>query len=87
MSPSEVTNLPQILKSLKSYLTTTNMSTQTMLSIGLAMKGHFDASTDIHYDQLQGTPETVYNDVLHADDDEIIIPKSEIQQMIKKDFS
>ncbi|QQE79222.1 LCP family protein [Alicyclobacillus sp. SO9] len=87
MSPGEVTRIPALLKSLHSYLVATNMSKQLMLSIGLGMKGHFSASKDIHYDQLKGPSKTVYNSVLQAYDDEVILPKAEIQKLIKKDFS
>jgi LCP family protein required for cell wall assembly len=86
MSPSEVTKLPALSKSLRRYLVATNMPPQLMISIGIGMKGFFNTSQDIHYEQLFGKSEMVYNDVLKACDEEIILPKSEIQMLGKKNF-
>lgn len=53
MHPSNVSELPKLIEAAHGFLINTNMSTQDMLSLGLALKGL--NTNDIHYYQLTGT--------------------------------
>ena len=46
LSPNNITNLPSLVKSIPDFVIATNMSTQDMLSLGLAAKD-FDPDTQL----------------------------------------
>jgi len=63
----------------------TNMSTSDMVSLGLAVK-NFDPNKQVNYQQLQGVGESLYDDILKAKNDEIVIDQQQMQSIIAKDF-
>jgi LCP family protein required for cell wall assembly len=85
ISPSNITKLPSLVNSLSKYIIDTNMSTSDMASLGLALKD-FDANKQLHYEQLPGTDKSMYDDILKANNDEIIIDPDQMKSIIDKNF-
>ncbi|MCL6632289.1 MAG: LCP family protein [Alicyclobacillus herbarius] len=86
MKPENVTKLPALSKSLSKFLIATNLSSTDMISLALGVKEDFHPSQQIHYRQVKGQGEVVYNDVLKAKDDEIILNQGELQRVVQKYF-
>jgi LCP family protein required for cell wall assembly len=86
LSPGNIPKLPSLVSSLSSYLIATNMSTSDMLSLGLAEKD-FDPNTQLHYEQLTGTGQTLYDDILKAKNEEIVIDQQKMKNTIATYFS
>lgn len=57
-----------------------------MLSFGMSIKGNFSPSTQVHCYQIKGPSEEEYNDALGADDEEVILSKTQIQSVGKTHF-
>ncbi len=87
MKPSHLTKLPALSRSLSKFLIASNMSTSDMVSIGLGVKSDFHPSQQIHYRQVKGTGKVIYNDVLKANDDEVILDPAQLKNVIKKYFT
>lgn len=87
MKPNNVSKVPSVLKTIPKYLVATNMTSSDMMSIFLGVKGDFHPSTQIHYHQVKGTGELIYNGVLQAKDDEIILKPGQLQQAAKEYLS
>lgn len=85
LKPSNISKLPSLVNSMSSYLIATNMSTSDMISLGLAEK-NFNPSTQLHYEQLTGKGESLYDDILKANNDEIVINQQQMKNIIAKDF-
>lgn len=85
LKPSNISKLPSLVNSLSSYLIATNMSTSDMISLGLAEK-NFNPGTQLHYQQLTGKGESLYDDILKAKNDEIVIDQQQMKSIIAKDF-
>lgn len=85
LSPGNIPKLPSLVSSLSNYLIATNMSTSDMVSLGLAEK-NFNPSTQLHYQQLPGTGEVLYDDILKAKNDEIVINQQQMKAIIARDF-
>ncbi|MCO7124324.1 LCP family protein [Sporolactobacillus shoreicorticis] len=87
MQPSNVTRLPALSRSLSKFLIATNMSTEDMVSVGLGVKGNFHPEKQIKYRQVKGQSAKMYDDLLKANNSQIILNKNELQTTIKKYFS
>ncbi|MFT8708727.1 MAG: LCP family protein [Sporolactobacillus sp.] len=87
MQPSNVTRFPALSKSLSKFLVATNMTTDDMVSIGLGIKGDFHPEDQIKYRQVKGTDKTMYDDVLKANNDQIILAPDQLQSVIKNYFT
>lgn len=86
VSPSNITKLPSLVNSLSKYIIDTNMSTSDMASLGLALKD-FDPNKQLHYEQLPGVNRSMYDDILKANNDEIIIDPDQMKTIIDKNFN
>lgn len=80
--PSNLSKLPQLASQFNSYVVDTNMTKSDMVSLGWALKG-FDQN-QLHYYQLTGKGESIYDDILKAKNDEMVISQSEIQSVMAK---
>ncbi|MCL1631569.1 LCP family protein [Sporolactobacillus sp. CPB3-1] len=87
MQPSNVTRLPALSRSLSKFLVATNMSTEDMVSVGLGVKGNFHPEKQIKYRQVKGHSATMYDDLLKANNSQIILDSDELKTTIKKYFS
>ncbi|SFG55863.1 LCP family protein [Sporolactobacillus nakayamae] len=87
MQPSNVTRLPALSRSLSKFLIATNMSTEDMVSVGLGVKGDFHPEEQIKYRQVKGRGVKMYDDLLKANNSQIILDQTELQATIKKYFS
>lgn len=85
LSPGNIPKLPSLVNSLSSYLIATNMSTSDMLSLGMTEK-NFDPNTQLHYEQLKGTGQNLYDDILKANNDEIVIDPQQMKTIIAQYF-
>jgi LCP family protein required for cell wall assembly len=84
LEPQNIPKIPAILQALPKYLIATNLTRADMMSMMLGIKGNFHPSTQLHYHQVHGTPETVYNGVLQANDNEIILQPGQLKQTAQK---
>jgi LCP family protein required for cell wall assembly len=87
MQPANVTKLPALAQSLSKFLIATNMNTDDMISIGLGVKSDFHPKTQIHYRQVFGKSEVRYDDVLKANNDEIVLDPGQLKSVIQKYFT
>lgn len=85
LTPTSITKIPAFLRQLPNYLVATNMSVSDMLSLALANQ-HFQAS-DVHYYQIPGTSEIRYDDILQANNDELILNTADMKKIISAHFS
>ncbi len=87
MQPANITKLPALSRALPQFLTATNMSSEDMLSAALGAKGNFHPEKQIKYRQVKGTNARMYDDVLKSYNDQLILPKEELNVVIEKYFS
>jgi anionic cell wall polymer biosynthesis LytR-Cps2A-Psr (LCP) family protein len=85
LSPSNVTNLPSLVKSIPNFILATNMSNTDMLSLGVAVKG-FDPNKQLTYHQIHGVGKTMYDDILKANNSQIVIDQQQINDIFSKYF-
>lgn len=83
-NPANIGKLPGLMKQLPNFLIATNLSTEDMLSFALAAKG-FDAK-QLQYFQVPGEGQNLYDDVLQADNSQIVINKEELKKTIDANF-
>ncbi|WP_100486072.1 LCP family protein [Sporolactobacillus pectinivorans] len=84
--PANVTKLPSLLGSVSKYLIATNMTQEDMISAGLSVMSHLHLQQQIHYLQIKGTNEVLYDDMLKSDNDEVVLDPSQLQSLAKKYF-
>ncbi|HET7656948.1 MAG TPA: LCP family protein [Bacillales bacterium] len=87
MQPSNVKNLPALLNSMSKFLVATNMSTEDMVSMALGARADFHPKQQIHYRQVKGHSEVLYDDILKAKNDEIVLDPGQLKTVIKKYFT
>jgi LCP family protein required for cell wall assembly len=85
LSPGNIPKLPSLVNSASNYMIATNMSTSDMLSLGLAVK-NFDPNKQLNYKQLPGVGENLYDDILKANNDEIVIDPQQMKTIIAQYF-
>jgi hypothetical protein len=61
------------------------MSTSDMVSLGLAMKD-IDPNKQLSYQQLQGVGQSMYDDILKAKNDQIVIDQQQMKSIISQYF-
>lgn len=86
LNPQNLPKLPSLVNSLSSYIIATNMSTTDMASLGLAMK-NLDPNKQLHYQQIPGTQEILYDDILEANNDEIVVNPQQMKNIIAANFN
>ncbi|WP_274399808.1 LCP family protein [Sporolactobacillus sp. CQH2019] len=87
MSPSNVTKLPALSGSVSKFLVASNMTTDDMVSIGLGVKGDFHPEQQIKYRQVKGTSVTMYDDVLQANNSQVVLDPGQLKNVIKNYFT
>jgi LCP family protein required for cell wall assembly len=87
MQPANLTKLPALSKSLSKFLIATNMTTSDMVSVGLGAKSDFQPSKQMHYRQVQGKNEVMYDDILKANNDEAVLDPLQLKNVIQKYFN
>lgn len=85
LSSSNISKLPELVDSIPDFIIATNMSTSDMLSLGLAVKD-FDPNKQLVYHQLHGTGQKLYDDILKAKNDQIIIDPKQIKDTMTAYF-
>jgi polyisoprenyl-teichoic acid--peptidoglycan teichoic acid transferase len=85
LSPNNITNLPSLVKSIPDFVIATNMSTQDMLSLGLAAKD-FDPNTQLEYHQIPGEGKKMYDDILKANNYQLVINQDKIKDLVAHNF-
>jgi LCP family protein required for cell wall assembly len=85
LNPDNLPNLPSLVNSVSNYMIATNMSTSDMVSLGLAVKD-IDPSKQIQYQQLQGVGQSLYDDILKAKNDQIVIDEQHMKNVISQYF-
>lgn len=85
LSPSNFSKLPSLVNSLSDYVIATNMSTSDMVSLGLALK-NFDPNKQLTYQQLHGVGQNLYDDILKAKNDQIVLDPQQIKDIVTSPF-
>ncbi|MFJ5714074.1 LCP family protein [Neobacillus sp. NPDC093127] len=85
LSPSSIGNLPSLVKSVPDFVIATNMSTSDMLSLGLAAK-NFNPDTQLEYHQIEGEGKRMYDDILKANNYQLVIDPEKIEELTSKYF-
>lgn len=85
LNPSNIPKLPSLVNSIDKYIIGTNMSTSDMVSLGLAMK-NMDPNKQLHYQQINGKDAVLYDDILKANNDEIVIDPETMKSVIAENF-
>lgn len=85
LSPSNITKLPTLVKSIPDFILASNMSTSDMLSLGLAVKD-FDPNKQLTYHQIHGVGKTIYDDILKANNSQIVLDPQQIKDIVSKYF-
>jgi polyisoprenyl-teichoic acid--peptidoglycan teichoic acid transferase len=80
LSPANLNKLPALVDSIPDFIVATNMSTSDMLSLGLTGKD-FDPNKQLTYHQLQGTGQSLYDDILKANNSQIVLDEKQIQEL------
>ncbi|WEG13292.1 LCP family protein [Pullulanibacillus sp. KACC 23026] len=78
MKPQHIADLPSLIKQSSNFLTDTNMSQTDMLSFGLAVK-KLDLA-HIKYYQIKGTSQTMYDDILQRDNDQVVLDQTSLEE-------
>ncbi|WP_342042995.1 LCP family protein [Bacillus sp. OTU2372] len=78
LSPSNITKLPALVKTIPQFVIATNMSTSDMLSLGLTAKD-FDPKTQLAYHQIRGESKKLYDDILEANNYQIVINQEQVK--------
>ncbi|GGE27482.1 transcriptional regulator [Pullulanibacillus camelliae] len=81
LQPSNFTDLPHLVSTTSNFLIGTNMSNTDILSLGLAVKS-LNPNKDIHYYQLTGHSETLYDDILKSNNSQLILDQDNLQQVM-----
>lgn len=85
LKPSNLPKLPKLNRELPKFLIATNMSRTDALSLALAMKNF--KSSDVHYYQIPETGAVMYDDVLKANNDQLVVDQNGLAQIVKDHFS
>jgi polyisoprenyl-teichoic acid--peptidoglycan teichoic acid transferase len=85
LKPAKITKLPSLVNSLSKYMIGTNMSTSDMASLGLAMKD-FNPNNNLKYQQLTGVGRTMYDDILKANNAQIVIDQGKMKNIVAEYF-
>ncbi|MGG2094488.1 LCP family protein [Bacillus sp. S13(2024)] len=85
LQPSNVTKIPTLVKQIPNFLIASNMTTTDMLSLGLAVKD-FDPAKQLQYHQIGGEWKTMYDDILKNNNDELVIDKGQLNQVVSQYF-
>ncbi|WP_028402012.1 LCP family protein [Ectobacillus panaciterrae] len=85
LDPSNVTKLPNFTKQVPNFLIASNMNTSDMLSLGLAVKD-FNPTKQLQYHQVPGEWKTMYDDILKNNNDQLVVDKGQIDQLVSQYF-
>ncbi|WP_242216859.1 LCP family protein [Bacillus cereus group sp. BfR-BA-01380] len=86
LQPENITKLPGFVKQIPNFLIASNMTTTDMLSLGMAAKD-FDPKKQLQYHQIGGEWKTMYDDVLKNNNDELIMNKEQLKQVVSQYFT
>jgi polyisoprenyl-teichoic acid--peptidoglycan teichoic acid transferase len=85
LSPSNINNLPSLVKSIPDFVIASNMTTSDMLSLGLSAKD-FEPNTQLEYHQIPGVGKRMYDDILKANNYQLVIDQDKINKLISTHF-
>ncbi|MGX6445632.1 LCP family protein [Neobacillus sp. K501] len=86
LSPKNISSLPDLINSIPEFIVATNMSTSDMLSFGLTGKD-FNPDKQLTYHQLLGKGQSLYDDILKANNSQIILDEQQIQELADTYFT
>ncbi len=85
LSPSNITNLPSLVKSIDDFVIATNMSTTDMLSLGMAAKD-FNPDKQFTYHQIPDEGKKMYDDILKNTNYQLVIDQKKIDEIVSANF-
>lgn len=86
MKPKNLPRLPKLAKTLPKFLVATNLQTDDLISLGLAVKSNFEPSKQIHYFQIPSVSTYAYDDVLKSSNDELLLDTKKLKSVINTYF-
>ncbi|WP_239984859.1 LCP family protein [Sporolactobacillus pectinivorans] len=87
MQPSNITKLPALSQSTSKFLIGTNMTTDDMISMGLGVRSDFHPEQQIQYHQVKGQNAVMYDDILKANNDEVVLDPGQLKSVVQKYFT
>ncbi|WP_020155846.1 LCP family protein [Caldibacillus debilis] len=85
LSVGNIPKLPKLFDSISDFIVETNMTKSDIISMAYAVKD-FDPDTQVHYHQLKGKGQTLYDDVLQANNSQIVIDEKDMKDIVEKYF-
>jgi len=85
LSPTNITKLPSLVESIPNFIIDTNMTTSDMLSLGMAAKD-FDPAKQLTYHQIPGEGKTLYDDILKANNYQLVIDQEKVKELVAANF-
>ncbi|WDL95488.1 LCP family protein [Alicyclobacillus sp. ALC3] len=84
--PRNLTRLPRLAASVRKLLVATNLRTDDLVSLGLAVKSDFRPNEQVHYFQIPSIDTRAYDQVLHASNDELLLDAHKLQWVVQTYF-
>lgn len=85
LNPKTITKIPELVRSTSEFVVDTNMSNTDIISFAYAVK-NFDPDKQIQYHQLTGEGKTLYDDILKANNSQIVINEEEMKKIVEMYF-
>ncbi|MCL6593416.1 MAG: LCP family protein, partial [Alicyclobacillus sp.] len=86
LKPGSLVRLPNFVQALPKFLIATNLAPADVFSLALAAYGT-DLNHDLHYYQVDGQFQTMYDDILQQSNDQFVPDSSQLQQVASAYFS
>lgn len=84
LRPANITKLPTVYKQLSKYLIATNISAKDAFSMAMAIRNL--RKDEIHYYQIPAVNRVMYDDILKANNDELILNDKKMKQSVSEHF-
>lgn len=85
LSTDTIPKIPGLVDSISEFIVDTNMSKSDIISFAYAAKD-FNPNKQIHYHQLKGEGKSLYDDILKANNSQIVINEEEMKKIVDKYF-
>ncbi|WAA09720.1 LCP family protein [Fervidibacillus albus] len=82
---SNIPKLPELYNSITEFIVETNMGQTDIISMAFAVKD-FDPDTQVHYHQLSGVGQTLYDDILQANNSQIVLDEEAMKEIVESYF-
>jgi len=80
-----ITKLPELVKKLDEFIIETNLSHTDILSMAYAVQ-NFKPNEQIKYHQLTGKSQSLYDDILQANNSQFVVDEEEMKKIVEEYF-